>query len=184
MVINMTEHKLKKALPYAGIPALIITLVIFHRELQSFILLQSVLITIFGYIATVSDIKTRRVPNALVLTMLTVWVVTMAPYLFWDTNAAIILLKDAVIGFISAGLLFMLIYLISRKGVGGGDVKFMAAAGLYIGFANIVGAMFYGSVFAGLTALVLLMLKKIRRKDTMPLIPFLYIGILMTVFYR
>ena len=59
--------------------------------------------------------------------------------------------------------------------LGGGDVKFVAAAGLFLGFARIIPATLYGTILAALTGLALIALKKIGRKDKMPLAPFLYI---------
>ena len=76
----------------------------------------------------------------------------------------------------------MLIYIISRNGLGGGDVKFMAVAGLYLGFSGTVPAILYGTLLAAFTGLVLIVLKKLGRKDTMPLVPFLFVGIMITIF--
>lgn len=179
----MLKVELKKTLPYIGIPFLVIALLIYRMEMQAFILFQSMMIIAFGYVAAVCDLKTKRVPNILVLTMLGSWVITMTSYLFWDINIAPIFLRDAAFGFLAGGLLFMLIYIVSRKSLGGGDVKFMASAGLYIGFDNTLEAMFYGWVFAGFTALTLMLLKKSGRQDAMPLIPFLYFGILLVIFF-
>jgi len=44
--------------------------------------------------------------------------------------------------------------------------------------------MLYGTILAALTGLILILLKKLGRKDAMPLAPFIYAGILITVFYR
>ncbi len=112
------------------------------------------------------------------------WVITMVPKLVIDTDAALLLLNDSIMGFTIGGGLFLLVYLISHKGLGGGDVKYMAISGLYIGFAGILSAMLYGTLLAALVGIALLVMKKIGRKDSMPLIPFLYIGILISVFYR
>jgi len=60
----------------------------------------------------------------------------------------------------------------------------MAAAGLYLGFSETVPAILYGTVLAALVGLVLILLKKIGRKDTMPLAPFLFAGIIITVFTK
>jgi prepilin signal peptidase PulO-like enzyme (type II secretory pathway) len=181
----MTKEKLKPLLPYAGIPVIGTVFLLIHgRQVDIFIILLFELILVFGYVAAVLDIKTKKIPNSLVLVMLGAWVTAMMPKLFLDIDTAINLLKDAALGFLVAGGLLLLIYLISRKGLGGGDVKFMAAAGLYIGFSGVLPAMLYGSVLAALTGLVLLLLKKIGRKDSIPLAPFLYAGILITVFYR
>ena len=184
-MVKMKMERLKPMLPYAGIPVICgAVLLIYAGGTDAFILLKFVLITIIGYIAAVADLKTKRIPNGLVLIMLAAWVIMMTPKLFFDTDTAIAMLLDSTLGFAIGGGLFMLAYLISRKGLGGGDVKFIAAAGVYLGFGATVLAILYGSILAALTGLTLILFKRIGRKDTIPLAPFLYIGILITVFFR
>ena len=182
----MTKDRIKPLLPYAGIPviATAFLLVSIGRGLDTFAILMLELIIIFGYVATVFDLKTRRIPNSLVLAMLAAWVLAMTPKLLVDTNVAVAILKDSALGFAVGGGLFMLVYLISRKGLGGGDVKFMAAVGLFMGFAGTLAIMLYGTILAALAGIILMILKKIGRKDSITLAPFLYAGILVTVFFR
>ena len=179
----MTKAKMYPVLPYIGIPMICASLLLLRAgRMDSFAMLRYELIIVFGYLAAIIDIKEKKIPNSLVLAMLAAWVLIMAPKLFIDTDAAIVLLMDSVIGFAIGGGIFLLVYIISRKGLGGGDVKFMAAAGLYLGLSGILPAMFCGTVLAALTGGVLILLKKIGRKDAIPLAPFLYAGILITLF--
>ena len=150
------------------------------KEIHS--LLSYVFIMIFGYIAMISDWITKRIPNSLILSMFAIWLVIAVTQMFIDTKTGIQLLTDSMLGFVTGGGLFLLVYLISRKGLGGGDVKFMAAAGLFLGFSLTVPVVLYGTVLAALTGMALILLKKIGRKDAIPLAPFLYAGILITVF--
>jgi len=181
----MKKLNRKELLPYIGLPVIVAALVLMQAgRSDTFVLLQHLLILLFGYIASVFDIKAKKIPNSLILVMLGVWVVTIVPKLFFDTDAAITLLVGSLLGFLIGGGLFLIVYLISRKGLGGGDVKFMAAAGLYIYYTGVLTSILYGAILAALTGLILLLLKKLGRKDSMPLAPFLYVGILITVFYR
>ena len=113
--------------------------------------------------------------------MVGTWVLIIVPQLFFQTEKAIAIMISDLIGFVMGGLLFLIVYLVSRKGLGGGDVKLMAASGLYLGFRNVLPAMLYGSVLSSVFAIVLILAKKIGRKDAIPLVPFLYIGMLITV---
>jgi leader peptidase (prepilin peptidase)/N-methyltransferase len=181
----MTEiiKKSKQTVAYCGLPFILAILIILRTgHIDTVALLWYMLIAVFGYIATVLDIKTKKIPNKLVLIMLAAWAITLIPLIFLETSQAIILLIDSALGFCLGGGLFLLVYAVSRKGVGGGDVKFMAATGLYIGLYGIIPAIFYGSILAAITGLALLLLKKIKRKDKIPLAPFLYTGILITMF--
>ena len=81
------------------------------------------------------------------------------------------------------GGVFLLVYIISRHGLGAGDVKFMAIAGLYLGMNLVMSSMLIGSILSAITGIVLLCMKKISKKDEIPLVPFLYMGILLTIFF-
>ena len=180
----MTKERIKTHIPYVGIPVLCAALLILQiSRIDPFSILHGIMLIIFGYIATVSDIKTKKIANGLVLAMLAGWVITIVGRLFFDVDGTISMLISAALGFVVAGGVFLLVYVVSRKGLGGGDVKFMAVAGLYLGFYGVIPAMLYGTILAALTGIVLLIMKKIGRKDTMPLAPFLYVGILITIFF-
>ena len=168
---------------YSGLPIIMIALWIFkHEQLLNITMLLRLVLTAFGYVAMVGDIREKRVPNALVVTLLAAWALIMVPQLFYQTQIAIALMVSGGIGFLLAGIIFLVVYLISRGGLGGGDVKLMAVAGLYLGFNGVLPAMLYGSILAALVTLTLVFLKKLGRKDTFPLVPFLYVGMLLTMF--
>ena len=181
----LTKEKLKPALPYAGIPVVLAALLVLQAgRVAAFPLLLNELLLMFGYIATILDLKAKRIPNSLILVMLSAWIIVMTPMLFLDTDTAVSKLKESMLGAAIGGGLFLLVYLISRKGLGGGDVKFMACIGLYQGLTGVTLIMLCGTILAALTGLVLILLKKIGRKDTIPLAPFLFAGILIAVFLR
>ena len=168
---------------FVGIPIIgIIFIAMSFGQIDPFILLMYELLLLFAYVAAVWDAKLRIIPNSLILCMLAAWVLVMVPKLFIDTGAAVRLLRDSLGGFLIGGGLFFFVYLVSRKGLGGGDVKFMAASGLYLGFGGVLSAMLLGTMLAAFVGLILIAAKKIGRKDAIPLAPFLYVGILMTVF--
>ena len=179
----MTKAKLFPALPYVGIPIIGAALLILRAgQLDPFMVLRYEVLIIIGYVAAIGDMKAKKIPNGLILAMMASWVLIMTPILFFDTDAAIAFLLDSAVGFATGGGMLLLGYLVRRKGLGGGDVKFMAASGLYLGAGGVLSAMFCGTVLASLTGIALILLKRIGRKDTIPLAPFLYAGFIVTVF--
>jgi len=148
---------------------------------DSLTLFRRSILLFFGYIVSVEDFKTKRIPNGFVLGMMAVWLFSAVPQLFMDTEAGVAYLISAGLGFLVGGGLFLLVYFISKRGLGGGDVKFMAAAGLYLGLNGVLPVMLYGSVLSAIVGIALILLKRLGRKDAMPLAPFLYIGILITM---
>ena len=116
--------------------------------------------------------------------MLGAWVLLLTPQLFFRTQQAIDWALNGGLGLLLGGAVFLTVYLISRKGLGGGDVKLMAVSGLYLGLDGVLPAMLYGSVLAAVAGLLLILGKKITPKDAIPLVPFLYIGMLLTLLIR
>ncbi|MCL2391210.1 MAG: A24 family peptidase [Oscillospiraceae bacterium] len=141
----------------------------------------NIMVMVFGCIAMGFDLKARRIPNKLILAMIAGWAAIISAKLLLDPDASIDQLLDSSLGFVAGGGLFLLVYLLSKKGVGGGDVKFMAASGLYLGLFGIISAILYGTILAAIVGLCLILLKKIGRKDPIPLAPFLLAGILITI---
>ena len=173
----------KKLLPYAAIPLIIVAyLVLKYKADDIMTILRSVSLIAFGYVAAYLDFKTRKVPNKLVLIMLAVWAVLMAGYVIVDIEPAIKLLVQSLIGGAAAGGLFLAIYYVSRKGVGGGDIKLIAVMGLFMTMAKLMPMLFFSALSSALFSAVLLITKRATMKSAIPLVPFLYLGTLIIIF--
>ena len=147
------------------------------------LLLREVLL-ILGYAAAVKDFREQTVPNRLVLAMLEVWCMILVPQLFIHPETGLSLLFSGAVGALFAGVVFLTVYFVSRKGLGGGDVKLITVFGLYLGLDGVVPTMLYGTLLAAAAGGILIFLKKVGPKDTIPLVPFLYIGVVLTVLTR
>jgi len=179
--MKLKEHK--TAMYCIGLIVILsVWAIMFAGALSAFSLFRTALLLILSYIAMVIDINTKQIPNILIIAMITGWLLLITPMIFLNTEYGIGTLVDSIYGLLIGGGLFLLVYLLSRKGLGGGDVKFMSAAGLYLGFSGTIPVILFGTILAAMTGLVLILLKKINRKDSIPLAPFLFIGILITVF--
>lgn len=84
---------------------------------------------------------------------------------------------DYVLGFVIVGGLLLIIAIASRGGMGGGDIKLMAMAGLAIGWKWALLAFLIATLIGGLVGLALLLFKKAGRKDAIAFGPFLAVGI-------
>jgi leader peptidase (prepilin peptidase)/N-methyltransferase len=83
------------------------------------------------------------------------------------------------IGFV----VFFLIAIVSRGGMGWGDVKLAALIGLATGFPLVVVALIMGMILGGLAAVVLLGFKIKKRKEAMPFGPFLAVAAIVTLLW-
>ena len=66
---------------------------------------------------------------------------------------------------VAGGLVFFLLAVLSGGALGGGDVKLVAALGLWLGTEHLLSVVCLGMVFGGIAAGILLLLKKKKRKS-------------------
>lgn len=83
------------------------------------------------------------------------------------------------IGFV----LLLLIAIISRGGIGWGDVKLAALIGLATGFPLVFVALIMGAIIGGLVAVFMLIARKRGRKETIPFGPFLSLATWITLLW-
>ena len=92
-------------------------------------------------------------------------------------------LLDAAYGFV-VGLVIMLgIYLISRGGLGEGDVKLTPCLGLWLGFENTLVALLLSFVIGAIIGLAYIRLRNKKMDFAIPFGPFLCLGALISFFY-
>lgn len=88
-----------------------------------------------------------------------------------------------IIGFFAASAFLLILGLIIPDSIGGGDIKLMAAAGLFIGPKLILLALFISALYALIPALFLMIQKKGSLKTALPFGPFLSLGIITSVLF-
>lgn len=82
-----------------------------------------------------------------------------------------------LIGFFCVSLVLLAIYLISKgKAIGGGDVKLMAVCGLFLGWKNILIALFIGCVVGSIVHIIRMKVNK-KTGHVLAMGPYLSIGI-------
>ena len=77
----------------------------------------------------------------------------------WQTNLN--LLDHAAATLIGGGI-FLLLAVISKGALGGGDVKLIAALGLWLGY-DLLNVILYGTIFGGLAAIFMIITKQKSR---------------------
>ncbi|HQN49272.1 MAG TPA: A24 family peptidase, partial [Caldisericia bacterium] len=90
---------------------------------------------------------------------------------------------DTLYGVIIAPLIFFLIIVLSKGGMGGGDFKLSFLFGLYLSFPKIIPWFFLSFLIGFIPAIYLLITKKATRKTPLPFGPFMAIsGIIVFLF--
>ena len=92
-------------------------------------------------------------------------------------------IEHAAIGCAIGLMLFLLIVILSRGGMGLGDVKMAALMGIILGYPNVLVAIFLAIVAGGIIAIVLLAAHKKGRKQGIPFGPFLALGTMLALLW-
>jgi len=88
---------------------------------------------------------------------------------------AVPFVKENIMWFLAAGGVMLLMAAVSNNAVGGGDVKYAAVMGMFLGF-KVFPALMSACLVCGVVVLVLLAFRKIKAKDSIPFGPFLFLG--------
>lgn len=131
----------------------------------------SLLVIIF-----VSDITYMLIPDKILIVFAGIFllerlIVPLTPW--WDS------LLGAVIGF----TLLLVIAIVSKGGMGGGDIKLFALIGFVLGTKTMLLSFFLATLFGGIVGGIALLFKLIERKKPIPFGPFIALGTLVAYFF-
>lgn len=139
-----------------------------------------ILLEALFYIAWI-DWNEKRIPNKILLLLLGVrGALLILEWIVYPGYGGELLLFT-ISGILLGGGMFLLASLISRGGLGMGDVKLFAVAGSYMGGSSILAAAFLAVLVSAVYSVVMLLLKRIKLKEEIPFAPFILVGIMLTM---
>lgn len=126
-------------------------------------------------IAAVRDIKTFTIPDILcgLIGITGILKVIVLPEMR----------KGAALGLLCAVTLMTVCKVVMKDGVGMGDAKLIVSLGFFLGLSRFVPFIVITSLLSALSALVLLLTKKMSRKDTLAFAPFILAGYILNMIY-
>lgn len=127
-------------------------------------------------IITVSDLAYMIIPDKVLMFFAGLFLIEriFIPLIpWWDS------LAGAAVGFI----LLLLIAVVSKGGMGGGDIKLFAVVGFVLGVKMLLLSFFLSTLFGALFGVIGLLLGSIKRKQTIPFGPFIALGTLVAYFF-
>jgi len=132
----------------------------------------------------VIDLEHGLILNRIVYPALAVALLLSIFFTIFLTQVAIVPnIGRAAIGGGIGFVVFFLIVIVSRGGMGFGDVKLAALIGLATGFSLVIVALIMGMILGGLVAVILLGFKIKKRKEAMPFGPFLAVAAIVTLLW-
>lgn len=96
-------------------------------------------------------------------------VVTLQPLSYWG------------MGLLTNGIVMGMLYTVSRKSIGLGDVKLLIALGIYLGPLTSFYLLFHASWMGALAALAGMALKRMQMGQAIPFVPFIAAGYLLAL---
>lgn len=90
---------------------------------------------------------------------------------------------DSLLGAGTGFLLLLIIAILSKGGMGGGDIKLYALLGFVLGFKLVLLSFFLSTLFGAVIGGLALLLKIVKRKQPIPFGPFIAAGTLIAYYW-
>jgi leader peptidase (prepilin peptidase)/N-methyltransferase len=134
-------------------------------------------------VITFIDLDFQIIPDAITLPGIVVGLVGASFILPDPFVVSTVGFKNSIAGLLLGGGLFFLIAVLSRGGMGGGDIKMMAMVGSFMGWKAVLMTTFLGSLAGSIVGIFLMLFKGKGRKTKIPFGPFLALGVVITLFF-
>ncbi len=129
----------------------------------------------------ITDMELMLIPNLCSLILLGGRVITIVAEFIWVKDEAVLWLLNSLAAILISLLLLLLMARLTHGGIGMGDVKLFSSLGFLCGIRAVCFTLIFSFFFCALTSTGLLLTRKKRLKDSLPLGPFIWIGYGVTV---
>ena len=127
------------------------------------------------------DIKIKKIPNKILVILFFVRIAGIICEIMIDGDDFISIISASVFGMLIGIFMVLLVFFTSKGQIGTGDLKLFGVIGLYFGATGLIQITMYTLFPAAFFSIFLLILKKAKMKSTIPMAPFILLG--LTVFY-
>mgnify|MGYP003294481440 CR=1 FL=1 len=146
-------------------------------------------ISIIGYcaafsallVATVIDWRTMEIPDSMWITVLIGAVIVYLDELVTE-GFELHCLVERVIGFFAASGILFLLAVVTKGGMGGGDIKLMAACGFLLGWKVVILALIMGAGIGTLYLIFMAIKNKGKVPRKVPFAPHLSLAVVICMF--
>ena len=152
----------------------------------SYIVVPFCLFVFFLLVVTAIDFDFQIIPDEISFMLMIVGILSSSfNFILGDTIWQRVL--NSFLGlFAGGGFLIAVAFvgklIFKKDAMGGGDIKMMAGVGAFIGWQQVLFAIFIASFLGSIVGISLMLLKKIGRKQEMPFGPYLALGSYLTLF--
>ena len=178
--VNFSWTLLKKEFKPVLVGMGVFLLLLFFEKASFHLSVISTVFYFFLLIITIFDIRYGLIFNKILFCFLVVFfIIYPLQYTFFPPIFPPI--SEGILTAFLAAIIFIFIQIISKNGMGGGDIKFIFCLGFWLGFEKILMA-FYIAIFSALIAVIFY--KKFRQKGALiPFGAFLSFGAIIAFLY-
>jgi prepilin signal peptidase PulO-like enzyme (type II secretory pathway) len=181
---RLCRHKISWFYPFSEILTGFVFVLIYRLFIQygfdfKILIYLSVMLSIFTIIL-LSDLKFFEIPFSMVV-FGSIFCILYRIFVLGNLTLENIIWE--VLSIVIIFIFFASVILISKGGMGGGDLKLSMLISLFIGYQNVTQSLYLGFLIGGFFSIVMMMLRKKSLKSKIPLGPFLIIGTIFTLFY-
>lgn len=156
-------------------------MIFFHtEEILNRIKMLIALICVAG--AACNDYREERIPNIFPLAMAVSGLVCLTVGYVISQNGARSYIASSLIATVLVASCMSVAALLTKNGIGIGDIKLLSALALLGGMYAVGGTLFFGMLICFLAAIILLISRKKTIKESLPFGPFVFIGYVMSIF--
>ncbi|MBR5363376.1 MAG: prepilin peptidase [Oscillospiraceae bacterium] len=152
-----------------------------QKQMPTDLVIQNLLLWDGVVLLAVTDYKVKKIPNAVTLLLLGIRCFFMAWGILVHHDSIKDTLLYSLVGMLFGGGFILICMIISKGGIGAGDLKIFAVIGLYFGLPGLVQVMLYSLMLSAFFAIGMLIFRKAKMKSTLPMAPFILVG--LTVYY-
>lgn len=134
------------------------------------------------FVAAATDYRRQIIPNPLILSGLGFRIVLLLAEAVFERDILAATLFSELIGAVGIFIVCMVFLLIMRNSIGMGDIKLFMVMGLYLGLYSMIDAIMSSLILAFIGAVILLLMHKKGKKDSLPFAPAVLAGTYLSVF--
>lgn len=160
--------------------AILIYFLYFYYDRSIIDIVSLLVIVTVIYASAQIDAEKSIIPNKFLLLGLVVRVLIIGCLYIQDVQSAWDTTLDCLIGATVFFVVFLLIHIITH-GICMGDVKLFGLMGLYQGIWGTLNSIFFSLAVSFFLAIVFLILKKKKMKDSFPMGPCIFLGTVIAI---
>lgn len=134
-------------------------------------LFEIVCILFLLILCSITDIKERKIYAEVCIIFMLIGVIL--EFIIRQRN-----LLDICLG-ILPGIFIYMVFIVTREGIGKGDAMVFITTGVFMGIINSIFLLIFSLILVGITAFIIIILKKGNKKTKIPFVPFVTISFII-----